>query len=801
MLNSISFKARIFLGFLLIISTMISIVAVGLINFSKTQQDVAKVDDTFLPNALLAERMATYTVQVQQFFTQASISQDPESFQDAKRAAEDFKLGITHLRQSLEEENAAALMPINIHITTLNNALSPAAKLKELTALETGFDWYYNEGQRMTTVYAGEGVEAGNLAMKDFNKLAKNLRSQLNRIKNQAVNDAKNNAHAINEATQKATKIMLTVSLAGIILGLGIAAYLTRFLAITLGTDPRVATAIAMKIADGNLTQEILVNKKDTSSMLYSIEHMQQQLRVRVNEQRVALEENTRLKMALDNISVNVLVADVDRNIIYLNPAALNMMQVAEADIRLSIPHFDSAKLLGANIDQFHKIPDYQKEVLENLSGTHISEIYIAGRTFRLVNNAIINDQGRKLGTVVEWLDRTAEVSIEQDLTHIVNTAILGDFSQKIAEQGKQGFSLLLAQSINKLLATNATSLADLARVLDALSTGDLTQNISQDYAGTYGQLKDSANATVVNLRNLIGEIKQSTDNINTAAQEIAAGNNDLSHRTEQQAASLEQTAASMEQLTSTVQDNTANAKQANQLAVEASDIAGKGVVVVGLVVRTMDEINGSSRRISDIISVIDDIAFQTNILALNAAVEAARAGDQGRGFAVVAVEVRNLAQRAATAAGEIKKLIGDSVEKVADGSKLVVQAGQTMEDIVNSIRGVTTIMSEISAASIEQTSGIEQVNQAIAQMDDVTQQNAALVEQAAASAEAMEEQAKNMAVTVNGFKIGDQPDSKPQTHRDSKKQNHSNAGHPLNISKTAKQQQLTLATEDWEEF
>ena len=158
MLNSMSFKARIFLGFLLIISMMISIVAVGLFNFAKTQQDVAKVDDTFLPNALLAERMATYTVQVQQFFTQASISQDPESFQDAKRAAEDFKLGITHLRQSLEEENAAALMPINVHITTLNNALSPAAKLQELTALETGFDWYYNEGQRMTTVYAGEGV-------------------------------------------------------------------------------------------------------------------------------------------------------------------------------------------------------------------------------------------------------------------------------------------------------------------------------------------------------------------------------------------------------------------------------------------------------------------------------------------------------------------------------------------------------------------------------------------------------------------------------------------------------------------
>ena len=209
-----------------------------------------------------------------------------------------------------------------------------------------------------------------------------------------------------------------------------------------------------------------------------------------------------------------------------------------------------------------------------------------------------------------------------------------------------------------------------------------------------------------------------------------------------------------MEQLTSTVQHNAANAKQANQLAVEASDIAGKGVEVVGRVVRTMEDINDSSRKIGDIISVIDDIAFQTNILALNAAVEAARAGEQGRGFAVVAVEVRNLAQRAATAAGEIKQLIDDSVMKVSGGSKLVTQAGLTMEEIVNSIRGVTVMMSEISAASAEQTAGIEQINQAIGQMDDVTQQNAALVEQAAAAAELLEEQAIHLAVTVDGFKV-----------------------------------------------
>jgi methyl-accepting chemotaxis protein len=295
-------------------------------------------------------------------------------------------------------------------------------------------------------------------------------------------------------------------------------------------------------------------------------------------------------------------------------------------------------------------------------------------------------------------------------------------------------------------------------RILDALSCGDLTKTITNDYQGTFGQLKDNSNTTVEKLKEIIGQIKEATDSIHTASKEIAAGNNDLSHRTEQQAASLEQTAASMEQLTSAVQQNTENAKHANQLAVNASDIAGKGVKVVSQVVTTMEGINEASRKIVDIISVIDGIAFQTNILALNAAVEAARAGEQGKGFAVVAVEVRGLAQRAAAAAGEIKSLIGDSVEKVEDGSKLVAQAGLTMEEIVNSIRGVTAIMSEISAASIEQSSGIAQVNQAITQMDDVTQQNAALVEQAAASAESLEEQAQNLSVTVGSFKVDGNP-------------------------------------------
>jgi methyl-accepting chemotaxis protein len=253
----------------------------------------------------------------------------------------------------------------------------------------------------------------------------------------------------------------------------------------------------------------------------------------------------------------------------------------------------------------------------------------------------------------------------------------------------------------------------------------------------------------------IVGEVRQGTDTIATASGQIAAGNMDLSSRTEEQASSLEETAASMEELTSTVKQNADNARQANQLAVSASSVAVRGGSVVNQVVGTMGSINASSRKIVDIIGVIDGIAFQTNILALNAAVEAARAGEQGRGFAVVAAEVRNLAQRSAAAAKEIKTLIGDSVEKVEEGSKQVAEAGKTMDEIVDSVKRVTDIMAEIQAASQEQTQGIEQINQAITQMDQVTQQNAALVEEAAAAAQSLQEQASGLSQVVSVFKLG----------------------------------------------
>jgi methyl-accepting chemotaxis protein len=349
------------------------------------------------------------------------------------------------------------------------------------------------------------------------------------------------------------------------------------------------------------------------------------------------------------------------------------------------------------------------------------------------------------------------------DLLALERKAI-DEMSQRIDAANERGFNLRIALTALTLLlgalcawliARSVTRpLAHAVTVAETVAGGDLSSKIVADARDETGQLMQALKHMNESLAKVVSEVRQGTHAMATASGQIAAGNQDLSSRTEEQASSLEQTAASMEELTSTVKQNADNARQANQLALSASEVAVKGGDVVGQVVDTMASINASSRKIVDIIGVIDGIAFQTNILALNAAVEAARAGEQGRGFAVVASEVRSLAQRSGAAAKEIKGLIDDSVGKVDRGSALVGEAGKTMEEIVGSVRRVTDIIGEITAASQEQSTGIEQVNQAIAQMDQVTQQNAALVEEAAAAAQSMQEQAASLVQAVSVFRL-----------------------------------------------
>jgi methyl-accepting chemotaxis protein len=509
------------------------------------------------------------------------------------------------------------------------------------------------------------------------------------------------------------------------------------------------------KISQGNYNTLIEIKGRDeVSKVMAALKSMQIKLGFDVAEAKRTADENLRIKIALDNVSTGVILADNDRNIIYVNKSVLNMFGQAEADIRKQIPNFSVGNLVGTNLDHFHKVFKHQLLHSDAVTGSSTVNVEMADSFMEVVVTPVITPEGKPIGSVAEWLDRTSEVLVEKEVAVILISAVMGDFSKRIVMQGKTGFFRELSESINQLMQTTECAINEAARVFNVLSHGDLGVRITNHYSGTLGELKEDANSMVDDLNNIIGQIKDVAESIHTAVKEIASGNTSLSRRTEEQATSLEQTSASMKELISIVQQNSDNAKHAGELAVSASDTAGKGVIVIGQVVKMMEGINESSRKIVEIISVIDSIAFQTNILALNAAVEASRAGEQGRGFAVVAGEVRNLAQRVAAAAGEIKSLIGDSVEKVEDGGQLVIQAGLTIEDIANSIHGVTAIMSKIGAASVKQTSGIEQVNLSLGQMNDVTEKNAALVKQAATATESLEEQTQHLTVTVAHFKM-----------------------------------------------
>lgn len=750
MFNNLTVKSRLFLliGFFMVMMIITSVI--GLKGMRDSNSDLHSVyNDRTIPLSRLAEITDTMAMNVNLLFN-ASMLQANSS-----EGLSDEKLLSGQINNI--ERNIAYISKLWKEYTDTNISAEEKKIADEYASLRSVF---VKDGLLATIslLKQGRSTEALNLMSQSVIPKYGEAVSKAVELKNYQIKFAKQ-AYEKSESGFGFTSFLAVLcfflaSGFGLLMGFLIIRKLTR----DLGGEPSYAVEAVNRVSKGDFTMNLKVNPDDTTSLVARLKVMQKSINEFVASQDTMVQQHT-----------NGMISET----MWAEAFPGTFGKMAE-----QINH-----LVGAHITVKMRVIEVVNEYAKG--NFNIDMDRLPGEKAK-VTDAVDNVKKTLLG-------------LSNELKMLCDAGAEGDFSKRgDANKYEHNYRDILT-NFNHMIETCDTGFNDVLRVSQALAKGDLTQAITREYPGALGEMKAGINSTVENLKEMVSSIQDASTSINTASKEIAAGNNDLSHRTEEQAASLEQTAASMNELTSTVHANTENAKQANQLAIGAAEVASKGVDVVGQVVTTMDSINESSRKITEIITVIDGIAFQTNILALNAAVEAARAGEQGRGFAVVAGEVRNLAQRAAAAAGEIKGLIGDSEVKVAAGSKLVANAGKTMEEIVNAIQNVTTIVSEISSASIEQNSGINQVNMAIAQMDDVTQQNAALVEQAAASAEAMQEQTENLAMLAGHFKVDNNRIS--STHAPVKLETYKSSSQVRSAPVVTKPQMSVADNSEWEEF
>ena len=501
--------------------------------------------------------------------------------------------------------------------------------------------------------------------------------------------------------------------------------------------------AVKMKIvkvvteyAKGNLDIDMdrLPGKK--AQITDAIDLVQKQLR----EAEVEAVRNARVKQALDACTTNVMIANDAGEIIYMNNTVTDMMRRNEQSLKKTLPNFDSNTLIGQNFDVFHKNPAHQRGLLQGLRTTHRVQIKVGELTFSLIANPINDANGKRLGTVVEWNDRTAEVAVENEIGEIVQGAVKGDFSNRVMEEGKSGFFLTLSKSMNQLLSTSDIGLNEVVRMLSAIARGDMTQRITNEYYGTFGRLKDDCNKSCETLTEIIGNVRTAADALTSASEQVSSTAQSLSQSASEQAAGVEETSASVEEMSASISQNTENSKVTDGMAAKAAKEAVQGGDAVQKTMVAMKEIAGK-------IGIVDDIAYQTNLLALNAAIEAARAGEHGKGFAVVAAEVRKLAERSQVAAQEIGELASSSIT-VAE------RAGKLLEEMVPSIRKTSELVQEISASSEEQAKGASQINTAMSQLNQTTQQNASASEELAATAEELSGQAEQLQQIMGFFSI-----------------------------------------------
>ena len=513
-----------------------------------------------------------------------------------------------------------------------------------------------------------------------------------------------------------------------------------------IGLAVETVAEIAQRIGHGEFADDPRLAHAEPGSIAHALRSMQEELRERIEAERAAAAENARVRAALDCAASGMMLADAAGRIVYVNEVVRETLRRGEAALREREPGFRAAEVLGGSLETFWSAPS------GGTAGPQRGRLSFGGMHFDLVATPVRSPRGEHLGTVLEWQDRTADTEFRHQLRNVAQKAAAGILTARVEVRTEEERYVELAPIFNSLMDLTTTAIDEVQRTMAALARGDLTVRSHAQLMGSFGELNGNANATADALARAIREVQQAVGAISDAAAEIASGNMDLSRRTEQAAASIEETAAAMEEMTASVRQSAEHALQAKQLASRAAGVATEGGRTVEEVVAMMREIEESSRRMADITTTIDGIAFQTNILALNAAVEAARAGEQGRGFAVVAAEVRALAQRSAQAAKEIAQLINESVAKISAGAGVAQRAGATMQEIVGSSQRVADIVGEISAAAAEQARGLNEVNQAVTQMDQNTQANSALVEEMAASAQSMSDQAQQLAEIAARF-------------------------------------------------
>ncbi len=655
---------------------------------------ISEVRDHAVDLAMKGEAMRLHVVQVQQFLTDISATRAADGladgFDEAEVHAKAFRGLLAVFRDHYRDAGDGAM----------------AARLDKLKG---AFDAYYQTGREMARAYVDGGPSKGNQAMASFDEAAEALSKELDPI---VADQLTAMEEALATAGAAATDVASGVARLRLLGLMVILIFVAAAFLLRRGVQGRVLAPLAelvaavRRVASGDLQAEVACDRADElGDVAAAFNQMTEALR--------SSNEAVAVKVALDGASANIMVADRNRVITYMNDAAHATFKRLEGELRKLFPTFRADALVGRCIDDFHTDPERVRKILDDPSNfPYTAKIEVGDLTFRHTSSAAFDQAGEYIATVVEWKEVTEEVRLEHETRRLVEGMISGRLDLRIDPE----------------LFTSEEHRSQVRRM---------------------NAMLDSVAEPLASIRVASGEVEK-------AVMEIAAGYQDLSGRSERQVTSLEDTASAMEEMAATVGQNAANAHEANELTAAAREVAEGGGSVVGEAVAAMGKIEEASGKIRDIIEVIDEIAFQTNLLSLNAAVEAARAGEHGRGFAVVAAEVRNLARRSAKAAAEIKGLIADTVEKVDKGAELVNASGARLTEILESVRKASTVVEEISTANEEQAKGVEEVNRAVAEMNTLNQQNAALISQSAEATDLLATHARDMSREVNRFRLPD---------------------------------------------